>query len=248
MFAAQGVERPNYYCDTIADFLPKPNEPITDSANNHDHAVIGGKKVPAKSTTGTSEDTKGMFSFCYPSDAVVELADASTKAMHQLEIGDVVRTASGFEPVSAFLHAQREKNNAHTPSQHAFLSFSFTNSTDVFVVSAEHHVFLSSGQTVKAGDVTVGQILIGSDHTERVISSIERVTKPDGYFAPLTRSGTIVVNGIFASTYAGGPSGDIFQTVASLVCTPLRFFGASAKSLPTPSSTSSTAFVPVVSS
>jgi hypothetical protein len=81
-----------------------------------------------------------------------------------------------------------------------------------------------SGTASKAGDVTVGDVLIGSDGVDRVISSIEQVSKPDGFFAPLTSSGTIMVNNVLASTYAGG-SGNFFQTIAYIVCSPMRFFG-----------------------
>ena len=91
-----------------------------------------------------------------------------------------------------------------------FLNVSTTSSS--IILSASHVIFratkLGNIESVYAGDLNVGDKLIKSENenqmTEEVIISIE--TKWDnGYWSPLTKDGTLLVDGFLASSYASYP-------------------------------------------
>lgn len=72
--------------------------------------------------------------------------------MHALEIGSIVRTASGFEPVVGFLHAEDRKA--------AFVEI--THPTGMLAVTPDHLVFLANGDAVTASSIKVGDSLSSS--------------------------------------------------------------------------------------
>ena len=45
-----------------------------------------------------------------------------------------------------------------------------------------------------------------------------------GFYAPMTASGSIVVNGVVASTFAEGPEGALFQSIGSMLLAPAKYF------------------------
>lgn len=71
--------------------------------------------------------------------------------------------------------------------------------------TSNHFVFVQNPQgkkeAVPAGTLKVGNILYGPDGAQEVITNIRSVTR-DGIYAPFTPSGTIIVDGIEASSYA----------------------------------------------
>ncbi|CAB9514818.1 Protein hedgehog [Seminavis robusta] len=108
-----------------------------------------------------------------------------TITMKNLQVGDRVLTANGaFEPVYAWGHK-------HATQKAEFLQFN----GDLEMTGA-HLVFLE-GKTnpVRADSVNVGDVLQGA-----TVKSIKTV-KRQGVYTPLTPSGTVVVNGIAASSY-----------------------------------------------
>ena len=103
-------------------------------------------------------------------------------------------------------------------------------------MTPEHMLFVGSGKEARsAANVSVGDglIAINCGGTQRV-TQITTVLKTGGVFAPFTRSGSIVVNGVVASAYSSDYysvtlNGDELvsaQTVANIALSPLIAFHA----------------------
>ena len=127
--------------------------------------------------------------------------------MANLQVGDRVLTSSQqYETVYAFGH--------HNPSQKAtFLQFYTANSNNnndnkPLELTHKHMVFVQGkSNPVRADSLQVGDVLqsvnIESDNHHYKPASIRKIqsVQREGVYAPLTTGGTLVVNGIAASSY-----------------------------------------------
>ncbi len=142
--------------------------------------------------------------------------------MRQLDIGDRVRTLGTngetiYSEVVAFLHKEI-KTTAH------FYNLK-TNSENAVRLSSQHLIFRKKNYTspisaVFASEINIGDLLYASNG---YVSSFQAVTKitmttETGVYAPLTRQGTPLVDGVLVSCYAHWPSHD----TAHVVMAPLR--------------------------
>ncbi|UJR18075.1 hypothetical protein I4U23_004975 [Adineta vaga] len=141
---------------------------------------------------------------CFAGSSLIELADGSSKTLSNLQIGDhaLVNKNHTYEPVIAFIHAK----------QHGLFDFleitlrsRLSNSTSILLVSPNHLVFdFDSNAARFAGKFHVGDRVQFIDNHQLVPAEIlsMKLTKAQGYYAPLTPSGTIIVNGVVSSNYA----------------------------------------------
>jgi len=95
---------------------------------------------------------------------------------------------------------------------------------DELLISLDHLVFTGNGDPISAQKVQIGDTLVKvrrEDHAVEIVSvtNIQRKTLK-GIFAPLTKSGTLLVNGFLVSCYAHVKSHEVAH--ASLA--PLRFW------------------------
>jgi hypothetical protein len=141
---------------------------------------------------------------CFSGSSRITLADGTIKALSDIQIGDqvLVNEHNVYEPVSSFIHAQHQ-------GQFSFLAIKIqsvmSNLSSTIVISANHLIFdFDSGKARFAGKLHVGDRVQFIDNNEIVPGEIVSIqsTKQQGYYAPLTPSGTIVVNGVVASNYA----------------------------------------------
>jgi hypothetical protein len=141
---------------------------------------------------------------CFSGSSRITLADGTIKALSDIQIGDqvLVNEHNVYEPVSSFIHAQHQ-------GLFSFLAIKIqsvmSNLSSTIVISANHLIFdFDSGKARFAGKLHVGDRVQFIDNNEIVPGEIVSIqlTKQQGYYAPLTPSGTIVVNGVVASNYA----------------------------------------------
>lgn len=157
------------------------------------------KRVDA---TGTlTPDAEGWG--CFSARATVQVLDQSrqngisSKPMADVAIGDLVRTAdNAFEPVYAFGHFNTKKVadfvQIYTKGNKKPLEMTYNHL--IFVADKTH--------PVTAGSLKVGNFVhVDSSDTPVAVSKIKSVVRKTGVFAPLTPSGTILVDGVLASTY-----------------------------------------------
>mmetsp|Transcript_3389 Transcript_3389/g.5574 ORF Transcript_3389/g.5574 Transcript_3389/m.5574 type:complete len:459 (+) Transcript_3389:75-1451(+) len=161
--------------------------------------AIANAQTPAP--TGAPAST-GFGGACFSGDVLVEVQDRGTVSMKNLQIGDMVKTSSygqahrgySFEPVYSFGHY------APNTVEH-FLQLHVMGDTAPLQITADHLLAIKYIGFVPASTVMVGDILVGGfDDHELVVVAIKTV-KARGLFAPFTPSGTIVVNGVVASSF-----------------------------------------------
>lgn len=129
---------------------------------------------------------------CFSADSSVQVAGKGSVAMKDLTIGDLVMTDQQYQPVFGFAHLE--------PSRMAeFLSIEMASNGKPLEITSEHLVFMQEGNAVRADSVKVGDMLRGTEGAVTV-TKIEKVFK-QGLYAPMTPSGSVVVEGIVASNY-----------------------------------------------
>jgi hypothetical protein len=149
--------------------------------------------------------------------------------MDELRVGEsVLVTRPGgvlvFEPVLGFLHAVRggEEGASHLAVRHEFGEVQATQ---------RHLVLTAEGGDKPVGELKPGDLLLvakgsGGQLEPSAVLAVRPVNGIDAY-APLTASGTIVVDGVAASNYASTASaGDAYVThaVAHAFLFPVRAF------------------------
>jgi hypothetical protein len=152
----------------------------------------------------------GPTSTCFPSEASVVVDGLGKRPISKLSIGDRILVnrwdALIYEPVLGFLHFISDLPDA----QHEFLYI--WHATGVFRATAGHLVFVatigSKGSSIAKAvtDLQVGDELLSipSDASTIIRSTVIGIRrgKSSGMYAPLTPSGTIVVDDVIASNYA----------------------------------------------
>eukprot|EP00929_Paragymnodinium_shiwhaense_P107882 TRINITY_DN74223_c0_g1_i1.p1 TRINITY_DN74223_c0_g1~~TRINITY_DN74223_c0_g1_i1.p1 ORF type:complete len:410 (-),score=42.06 TRINITY_DN74223_c0_g1_i1:61-1212(-) len=147
---------------------------------------------------------------CFPGDAKVQVRGRGLVDVRTVALGEAVLTsiAAGqvqYEPVLDFLHKMDSSPGGedYMAMEHSAGSVRASRSHLVFVVDARAGGLRGSKQ---ASDVEVGDCLAVADDDGnglcRLVLSVEATHGSSGMFAPLTASGTIVVDGVAASSFA----------------------------------------------
>jgi len=151
-----------------------------------------------------------MCAQCFPSSATVEVKEhdfVHSKRMDDLRIGDKVRTENGFSTVFAWMD-----NNAADVDAN-YLHIHTSDEDRGLKISSDHIVFAHNprrpvhADTVRKGDILWVTTNRTDEHYLRPVS-VQRIEniRERGLHAPLTRDGTLIVNGILASSYAKSKS------------------------------------------
>ena len=130
--------------------------------------------------------------FCFPGDATCEVQGQGKVLMRNVKLGDKVLVHGGkYEPVYSFGH-----HSEH--AEHRYLKLVAHGSS--LEISYDHLVFVEGGRAVPASSVKIGDKLLLADGALASVEAIEASTK-QGAYAPFTSSGTVVVNGVTASSF-----------------------------------------------
>jgi Hint module len=146
------------------------------------------------STSASPADaTIDKLTSCFPSSAQVQLEGGELRRMDDLTIGDVVKTGpNSFSPVFMFTHRDADIAVAD------FISVT-TASGHVLALSSGHYLPVDGGLKA-ASSIAIGDVLMLENGDGSAITSIE--TKAGtGLYNPQTADGSIVVDGIVASTF-----------------------------------------------
>lgn len=144
------------------------------------------------------DDPDTGLDLCFSEVATVQVLQADkmemTVSMKDLKVGDRVLTGRNvYQEVYAFAHRLATK-------QSRFYQIHNENSKLPLEVTADHLVFLGNQeQPVAAVTVQIGDVLRSAAGPSKVtkISSVKRT----GIYAPLTTGGSLVVDGVQASSY-----------------------------------------------
>jgi len=180
-------------------------------------------------------DRAGVDPGCFSEDMNVEVLGRDGPAsisIKDLQVGDMVKSTSGYQPVYSFGHRHEMKITdfvqLHTDSDYPPLEL--TKEHFVFVDETSYLFgFWPQQKAVRADAVKVGDVLLLSGSSSKfsekaTVTAIDTVTKPGAYM-PLTPDGTIIVNGIQASAYVS------IEDQAKKVTDNLAFYGFSEQNL-----------------
>lgn len=149
------------------------------------------------------------ISSCFPGDSLVE-SDRGPVALSSIQEGDLVLGASGFEPIVRWIHDSALRMD--------YLNLQVEDQS--IRLSAQHMVFLADGRSKQARHVDIGDLLVTVKGPASVVKISYGTTQ--SFRAPLTRSGTVFVDGVLASNYATAAPG-VSHSVAHFGFLPLRY-------------------------
>ncbi|CAF0856542.1 unnamed protein product [Adineta steineri] len=166
---------------------------------------------------------------CFSGSSIITLADGTTKPLSHIRIGDkvLVNQQNIYEPILSFIHAKSDGLFSFLAIQ---IQSTKSNLSSTIFVSPNHLVFeFDSGKALFAGKFHVGDRVQFIDNNEIVPGEIVNIesTKQEGYYAPLTSSGTIVVNGVVASNYATVSNHELAHQVMGIYRWWIDLFGGS---------------------
>ena len=143
---------------------------------------------------------------CFSGQTTVRTRDRGEIPLASVDIAEEVLVFDGdkllFEPIYDFVHVEKTQ-------YYSFLRLTAVNQrrnvSSQVEISARHLIFIyGEDEAVFASEVKVGQMLALVDGDQIVpgeVIAVERILS-QGFYAPLTPSGTIVVGGFVASNYA----------------------------------------------
>ena len=139
---------------------------------------------------------------CYPGSAIIYDSNSRARRIESLQVGDkvLVITNNGIQSdsVITFIHRQPEVVEA-------FLKI-VTTEEKILLITADHLLFvelMGQATAIPARDVKIGDTVYvrGSHGSEKdLVQSISTVYEK-GAYAPVTLSGTILVNDVHTSCY-----------------------------------------------
>ncbi|CAF3533153.1 unnamed protein product [Adineta steineri] len=172
-------------------------------------------------TCQTNQVTK-----CFAGDATVELSKTKQrKTMRNLNIGDEILVNIDeqgkriYEPIYDFIHANHN-------GIYDYLKITVENNfqQQPLIISSNHLIFrFNQTKPCFAGHLKIGDQLqvISNDGISQAGSIVDiRLIKSQGFYAPLTHSGKLIVDGILVSNYAVVAN----HQLAHLVIQPYRWW------------------------
>lgn len=147
---------------------------------------------PAIDGPGRVVEDGGPAIFCFPGDTTAQVQGRGEVFLRDVKLGDEVLVGDGsYEPVYSFGHKSEGLMGDYVQL--------VTDSTKL-ELSSDHMVFVENGRSIPASLVQIGDYLVLADGALSLVQDIARVVRK-GAYAPFTPSGTIVVNGVKASSF-----------------------------------------------
>merc|ERR1712130_969196 len=117
--------------------------------------------------------------------------------MDSLRAGQLVLGEGGeWTPVVSWMHREEGVESEFVKVTHA---------NGVITLSPDHMIWVRDSQNERhalaAMDLSIGDLLIDGEGETQEIFSLETVIDQEGYYAPLTSSGDIVVDGMLCSCF-----------------------------------------------
>lgn len=141
---------------------------------------------------------------CFPRDASVQLSTGAKLQLHELRSGDLVATV---DPVTKQIRYEKYLGDFHSEREHQMEIpyLRIVHESGSLNVSASHYVHTADHGFMPARELRVGERLLVW-HGQNPVASLSKVVavnqdKKLGMYAPFTFSGTLLVDGVLASSY-----------------------------------------------
>lgn len=202
---------------------------------------INGQQYPYDSTCNcTSVSTNGNVCLqytcvstprrpvCFPGRSFVRTKDGLEKSLANLNIGEDVLVLNKnnqliYEPISGFIHLKRTGL-----FDFLLIEIKLDDHTTSLYISSNHLIFLANDTAVLAGRLRPKDRIKYLYQNELIFAKIERIslTKEEGYYAPLTPSGTIIIDNVLVSNYATISNHHLAHTVMQIYRWWIYLFGS----------------------
>ncbi|CAF3828469.1 unnamed protein product [Rotaria sordida] len=155
---------------------------------------------------------------CFSGSSQVTLPDGTFKPLSHIEIGDLVLVNEyhTYEPIISFIHAKQDGLFDFLAMK---IQSTVSNQSSLMYVSSNHLIFDYNTNKAKfAGEYRIGDQVQYIDKNKIVAGTIVdiQLTKQQGYYAPLTPSGKVVIDGVIASNYASVSNHDLAHQVMKI--------------------------------
>ncbi|CAB9517573.1 Protein hedgehog [Seminavis robusta] len=143
-------------------------------------------------------------SSCFSKNSIVDVLGKGPTPMQSLKVGDKILTGdSGYETVYAFGHWDDVSKTDFLEIEARIETGASGESqkTTFLQVTRDHLLYVHDRSFVPAIAVKVGDVIGTESAEQRAIVKTIRSVKETGLYAPLTPSGTLLVDGLKASCY-----------------------------------------------
>lgn len=169
-------------------------------------------------------------SSCFPGSSHVQLKDGTLKRLEDVEIDDdvIVGQNRTSEPLLTFIHAKREGLFTFLAMK---IKSAVSEKSSTLYVSPNHLIFdFDSKQARFASTFHTGDRVEYIDQDTIVPGEVVAIglTKKEGFYAPLTSSGKIVIDNVVASNYATVSNHELAHKTMVLYRWMLELFGGQA--------------------
>lgn len=149
-----------------------------------------------KSTRRSGGNSRNTTNSCFPASAIVTTRKGDIE-ISRLRVGDIVLTKQGWSRVFMFSHAE-----AHAYSNH----FLHINAPPrILTLTSEHYVLTNHGEII-ASQIQIGDYVYDLRGNPLQVTSLQKNIHAQGLYNPHTIEGTIIIDGIIASTYTNAVS------------------------------------------
>mmetsp|Transcript_9052 Transcript_9052/g.13902 ORF Transcript_9052/g.13902 Transcript_9052/m.13902 type:complete len:949 (-) Transcript_9052:79-2925(-) len=167
-----------------------------------------------------------LTGICFPGDVTCEVLGKGEVQLKDLQLGDrVLVEGQTYEKVYSFGHRSRDMKADY---------LELSTASRKLEISKKHMIFVEGGHAIPASSIKLGDKIETISGKYDVVLSIKNVVR-QGAYAPFTTAGTIIVNGLKASTFVAFQesetllvgdvdSGVTFQSLAHLYETPHRIW------------------------
>lgn len=202
----------------IANYNARNNGGLSSAAVSGYQFTCDCTSVSSSVCTALSCSMSLSRSSCFAGMSVVKLLNGETKELSELKINDyvLVDESGVYEPVTSFIHAQHEGIYNFLEMK---IQSTVSNLSSSLYVSSNHLIFdYDTNTAIHASDFRVGQRVAFIDQDHMVPGEILDIqtTHRKGFFAPLTPSGKMVINGVLASNYASVRNHDLAHQVMNI--------------------------------
>ncbi|UJR18730.1 hypothetical protein I4U23_005637 [Adineta vaga] len=194
-------------------------------SNNSDNEILKTKGSSASASASASSSS----SSCFARDTLVTLTNGNKIPIGHLRPGDELITSDGFSVIGTQMMMMLDQDQFSLTLFYTILTASGNNISltglHLLPIMRDDDTFIY----VPANQVKVGDILRVLSNGQLVSSPVVRLIleMKTGFYAPLTTTGTILVNDVAASCYANVQSHD----AAHFYMGPLRWYNSLARSL-----------------
>jgi len=184
----------NFVCNESIEQVPRC--PVGYCADSTCQTCLTPWEELSAPTAGTPTDGGGI---CFSGHSIVQVQGKGDVPMMYLSIGDsVAQVGGGFSHVYSFGHKHETTKTKYLQIQTVTM-----NKNQPLEISEEHLITArrdGAKKLVPAADLKVGEYLMAQDGSFSQIISLKTVERV-GAYSPLTASGSLVVNGVEASSY-----------------------------------------------